>query len=342
MPVYPFNQALFDGQGEPLLTDAGQYILATKGVTIMTIASTSRSRVAYVAETGLTLTPATPTFIEFRRTNGNLRTKKTTAVSEEIHLDRNVRAEYQLAQDVDGSYDFELSYATLDDILAAALFGTWATNVLINGSAESSFTFEETIDLSGGSFAYHRFVGCEIDKLALNYAARKGVTGSLNVMGVSEATDTAIITGATYTAPNTNGIETANSVASLAVASLSPAPIVKALTIDIANNLRRREKLGSLYTDSFGIGQFDVTGSFDAYFTSKTLYDLVLAHGSGAISLTIGATANKKYTISIPVAQFLDGSRTLGGKNDDVLVRVPFRGVADTAPKSISVTRAVA
>lgn len=308
----------------------------------MPIASTSRSRVAYVAESALTVTPATPTFLEIRRTNGNLSTKKTTAVSEEIHLDRNVRAEYQLAQDVEGSYDFELSYGSLDDMLAGAVFGTWSTNVLINGSIEQSFTFEETVALRGGAFAYNRFVGCEVDTLSLNFAARKGVTGSVKLMGVSEATDTAIISGATYTAPNTNIVEVANSVASLAVASLSPAPIVKALTLNIANNIRKREKLGSLYVDSFGTGQFDLTGSLDAYFTSKALYDLVLAHGSGAIALTIGAVANKKYTISIPVAQFLDGSRILGGKNDDVMVRIPFRGVFDGTSKSVSITRAVA
>ncbi len=97
-----------------------------------------------------------------------------------------------------------------------------------------------------------------------------------------------------------------------------------------------------LYVDSFGTGQFDLTGSLDAYFTSKALYDLVLAHGSGAIALTIGAVANKKYTISIPVAQFLDGSQILGGKNDDVMVRIPFRGVFDGTSKSVSITRAVA
>ncbi len=245
MPVYPVSQSLLDGQSNPLLTDAGQDILATKEIVIMPIASTSRSRSAYVAESALTVTPATPTFLEIRRTNGNLSTKKTTAVSEEIHLDRNVRAEYQLAQDVEGSYDFELSYGSLDDMLAGAVFGTWSTNVLINGSIEQSFTFEETVDLSGGAFAYNRFVGCEVDTLSLNFAARKGVTGSVKLMGVSEATDTAIISGATYTAPNTNIVEVANSVASLAVASLSPAPIVKALTLNIANNIRKREKLGS-------------------------------------------------------------------------------------------------
>ncbi|MBS4019537.1 MAG: hypothetical protein KGZ68_15020 [Dechloromonas sp.] len=308
----------------------------------MPIAPTSRTRVAYIAESAFGTTPSTPTFLEIRRTSGNLRTRKTTAVSEEIRLDRNVRAEYQLAQDVEGSYDFELTYGSYDDILEAAVGGAWNTNVLVNGSVEKSLTFEETIDVGGGSFAYHRFTGVEVDSLSLNFTARRGVTGSVTLQGKQEALDTAIISGATYTAPNTNVIETANSVASLAVASLSPVPIVRSLSLNIANNLRRHEVLGSLYTNSFGSGQLDVTGTLEAYFTSNALYQAVLDHGTGALALTIGSVTAKKYTISLPVIQFLDGAKRLGGKNDDVMVSIPFRAVADSAPKSISITRAVA
>lgn len=307
----------------------------------MAIAVASRSRVAYVAETAFGTTPATPAFIEIRRTNGNLRTKKGTQVSDEMHLDRNVRDELQLAQDVTGSYDFELSYGTFDDILAAALQGSWATDVLTNGATEQSFTFEETADLGGGSFAYNRFLGCEVNGLTLNVPARKIVTGTVDIMGQQEAQDVAIIAGATYTAPNTNIIEVANSVASLSVAGLTPTPIVKNLTLNIGNNLRIRERLGSLYADSFGSGQMDITGSMDVYFSSNALYAAVLAHGSGALSFTIGGVTLKKYTISLPVIRFLDGARKVGGKNDDIMVTVPFRAIYDGS-KSISITRAVA
>jgi hypothetical protein len=309
----------------------------------MPIASTSRTRVAYVAETAYGTTPATPTFLEIRRTGGEMRTKKTTVVSDEIRLDRNVRDEYQVAQDADGQYDFELTYGTFDDLLAGALFGSWTTNVLTNGSVEQSFTFEETVDLGSGSFSYSRFTGCAVDSLALNFPARKGVTGTIKLMGQKETVDTAIISGATYTAPNTNVPETSVSVASLAIAGLAPAPKIKNLSLNIANNLRIRDTVGSLYTDSFGSGQIDVTGSFDAYFESNALYQAVLDHGGGAISLTVGAVTNKKYTINMPVVRFLDGARRLGGKNDDVMINVPFRAIYDSGiGGSIRITRAVA
>ena len=54
----------------------------------MAIASTARTRAAYIAETVPGVTPATPTFKEFRRTSGNLRTKKTTVQSDQITLEK--------------------------------------------------------------------------------------------------------------------------------------------------------------------------------------------------------------------------------------------------------------
>ena len=313
------------------------------------ITPASRTRVAYVAEataSAFGTTPATPTFLEIRRTGGNLTTKKGTAVSDEIHLDRNVRSEYQLSQDPEGPYDFELTYGTYDDILAAALFGTWSANSMWNGGAnptEQSFTFEETLDTGGGTNAYRRFVGCEVESLALNFNARKGVTGSVNIWGQTETNGTSIISGATYTAPNTNIVEVANSVASLAILGLSPVPIVKSMTINIANNLRRREGLGSLYeATNPGAGQIDVTGTMDIYFSSNTLNASILAHATGALSFTVGAVTAKKYTINMPVIQLLSGAVQIGGKNDDVMYRVPFRAIYDGTNGSIQLTRAVA
>ena len=310
----------------------------------MTIASASKSRVARVAEATFGTTPATPTFLEMRRISGNMRTKKTTVVSDELHLDRNVRGEYQTGQDPDGSYGFELSYGSFDDLLAAALFGAWTNNALINGTTGQSFTFEETIDTGGGTYAYSRFAGCAVSSLALTIAARAGVKGTLAIMGQAETLDSAILTGATYTAPPTTRIMTADQVVgSLTVPGLPSAPKVKQLSLTVGNNLRVRPWIGSLYSLEFGVGEIDVTGTADVYFESNALYAQVLAHGTGSISSTIGSTTTQKYTIAVPVAQFLDGARTLAGKNDDVMVSIPFRGVLDAVSGgSISIARGVA
>ena len=310
----------------------------------MAIASGSRRQIAYVPEVVFGTTPATPTFKVFRATGGTVRTNKTTVVSDEIRSDRNVIDELMTGQDVTGQYPFEFSAGTLDDILEAALCGAWTTNVLKNGTAQKSFTFEERLDLGGGNFSFSRFDGCQVNTLALNLTSRSLVTGSIDIMGQNESLDTAILTGATYTSANTKAIQTTSTgVAALAVAGVTPAPKIRQLSLQVSNNMRTRPVVGSLFTDSFGYGRCDVTGSMQAYFESNALYQQVLAHGSGAISFTLGTVTNEKYTFLIPVARFLDGERMPGGNSDDVMVTIPFRGIYDaTSAASIVITRNVA
>lgn len=308
----------------------------------MAIATVAKSRVAYVAESAFTTTPSTPTFTEMRRVSGNLGTRKTTVASEEVHLDRRTRAVYQTGQDVAGSYDLEFSYATLDDMLLGVLQSTWSTNVISDGNTQASFTFEETVDIGGGSFAYNRYTGCEINSLTLNIASRAAVKGSVSIMGQQETLDTTIISGATYTTPNTNQIETAVGISSLSLFSLSPTPKVKSLSLTIDNSLRIRDRVASLYTEEFGSGLCKVTGSLDLYFESNAAYAQSLSHGIGAISFNIGTVTNKKYTISIPNAQITEGARRLGGRNDDVMATIPFEAVGTASSALITITRNVA
>jgi hypothetical protein len=213
---------------------------------------------------------------------------------------------------------------------------------VVNGTLQPSFTFEEMADM-GASQAFWRYLGVSVSSLSLNFAARQSVKGTLNLMGQKEVQDTVIVTGATYTAANTKPVMCSHHVASLNVAGLTTQPRIKTLSLQIANNLRVRDGVGDLYTGEFGVGQCDVTGTMEAYFASGELYQKVLDHGSAAISFTVGSTANEKYTFNLPKCVFLDGNKTLGGKNDDVMVSVPFRGVYDaTTGGSIKVTRKVA
>lgn len=309
----------------------------------MTIASGSGRRIAYVAETVFGTTPATPSFKTFRATGGGPRTNKTTGTSDEIQADRNVRDEFMLGQDVSGAYNFELAYGNLDDLLEGLLFNTWATNVLKNGTTQKSFTFEETLDLGAGAKSFSRFDGCMISQMSLAIAARAAITGSMTIMGQNETLDTAIVTGATYAAAGTTPISTSSAnVANLSVTGITAQPKVRSLNFDINNNLRTRPVVGSLYTDSFGSGRCEVTGTLEAYFETNELYAAVLAHGSGAVSFTVGNSTGNKYTFSLPKIIFGNGERRPGGNSDDVMVSIPFRAVYDTATAAtIQITRAV-
>lgn len=295
-------------------------------------------RVAFIAETTFGTTPATPTFQVMRVTSSGMRLNKQTVMSEEIRSDRNIVDEMQVGVSITGSLPFEFSHASFDDMIQAALGGTWATNVVQNGTTRRSFTFEETYQFVG-SQGFRRFTGCQINTLELNLQARQRITGSIGLVGINETTGTAAIAGATYTAPNTETPLTASAnVGTIAFGAITAQ--IMSLTLQVNNNLRERPVVGSLVTDSFGAGMCEVTGQVEAYFRSLDLYNAAVAHNNVALTVTFGEAA-KRYTILVPRAVLGSPETPPAGQTSDVRVRVPFRGTL-SGGRSIQITRLVA
>lgn len=309
----------------------------------MAFANGAGTRIAFVPEVTYDTTPSNPTFVRTRVTRGGMRTNKITAVSDELQPDRMIRDEMLLGKDSSGPYEAELSYGTFDTILEGLLFGAWSTDVLKNGILPKSFTIEETMEL-GTTDSFKRFTGAMVNQGTIDLTARQAARFSFDMMARRETLATAALSGATYTAPNTKGVMTASgSVASLDVASLSPAPKVRSLSLQINNNLRVRPVVGSYFSEEFGYGRCDVTGSINAYFESNALYDAVLDHGGGELSFVLGTVTGEKYLIELPNIVFLNGEVVTGGNDQDIMVNIPFRALYDAGESAcIKITRAVA
>ena len=308
-----------------------------------TNAAAALSRCAYIVESTWGTTPATPTFLPLRVLDAGIRTNKKTQAIQEIAAHRNVADEIQTSQGGSAAYKFALSYATFDDIMSSALMGAWATNVLKVGASHAlSMTFEETLQLNG-SLSFSRLTGGMVDTFDLDITAGAGINGAFTVKGQKETLDTAIISGATYTAANTKTPMAAGlGVASLSVLGLTT-PAVRRVALSIKNGLRDRFVIDSNFTQEFGEGLCEVTGTIEMYFKSNAHYQKVLDHGSGDLTMTLGTTTTEKYTIDMPACIFLDGARVVGGVGSDVMVNVPFRAKYDSgSASSISITRAVA
>jgi hypothetical protein len=307
----------------------------------MPIASGSQTRIAYVAETVFGTTPANPTFKVLRAVSSSMRAQKQVVTSEELRADRNVSDEVQTGIAVSGDIAGELAYGAWDDLLEGALMSTWATNVLKNGGTPKYFTFEETLE-TGATDSYSRFTGCMVDRFSMDLKTRQIVSLQASLRGKNETTGTAALVGSTYTAANTEAVQAAPAgVASLTI--LGQTVKARSLSWEINNNLRERPVIDSLTTEEFGVGDADVTGQIEAYFEGNTLYDAMLAHTSGSVSMTIGTVANKKYTILLPKVIIGDGQKQRRSKDEDVILTLPFRAVFDTTEgASIKITRAVA
>jgi hypothetical protein len=89
------------------------------------MASTNRSRTAYVAEVTHGVMPATPAFKEFRVASNLLVLAPTRVIAAEIRSDRQVVDHVLTDLNNNGNIGIELSFGSHDDMIEAALQGSW-------------------------------------------------------------------------------------------------------------------------------------------------------------------------------------------------------------------------
>lgn len=296
----------------------------------------SQTRLAYIAESAWGTTPATPTFQELRYTGENLNPNIENVVSNEIRSDRNVTDLIQVGAGAGGSIDFELTYGTLDDLLESLMYSAWATNTLKNGVTEQSLTFEKTFE-AGATDQYHRITGGIVNNMSLAIAAGQIVTGSMDIIGKDYNTAQAAIAGSSYTGANSNDVMSAgNDFASLAITGVT-GPEITALNLNIANNLRRQDVVGSIDARGIGTGRFEVSGDMTLYYENEELLDLFLAGTAADLSFILGTGST--YQFDIANLKFETAQVVAAGNDQDVFIETTFRGLYDGTDNTLEINR---
>lgn len=298
----------------------------------------SQTRLAYITEVTYGTTPASPVFKNQRFVSESLNANIENIVSNEIRADRNVTDLIQVGANAGGAVDFELSYGSFDDWLESLMYGAWSSNILKNGNTQKSFTIEKTFE-AGATDQYHRFTGCIANTLKLAIQAKQVVTGSFEFLAKGATTAQAIIASATYTAANSNPvINAAVNFASFSMSGVT-SPELTSLNLNITNNLRRQNIVGSLDARGIGTGRFEVSGEAVLYFANASLYDLFLAGTASNLTFVIGGASTKKYQFDIANLKFEKAEIVAGGNDQDVMAKVSFRGLYDNTDNTLKITR---
>ena len=112
------------------------------------------------------------------------------------------------------------------------------------------------------------------------------------------------------------------------------------LSLTIDNNLRAQNEIGNLGATGIGLGQFSVTGSMSAYFSSGTLYEKFVNGTDSALSITLNDGSNS-YTFLLPKIEYTTGTVTAGSTNSDVMSDLEFIAKYDTSEAcTLKITRA--
>lgn len=126
----------------------------------MAIADSSQHSLAYVAESTFGTTPASPTLKPLRHTGATLGVDKTLLESAEISSTREVKYIRHGNKQVGRDVSFELSYGSQDDMLEAALGGTWSAE--IDSGAISADAASGTFTRATGSFVSDGFTAGDV------------------------------------------------------------------------------------------------------------------------------------------------------------------------------------
>ena len=303
------------------------------------MAEGSRYASYFVQEPSSGVSPENAALKVFRATKSGLDISIAALQSDEIRNDAEI-ADFRLgARHVEGTASAELSYGTFDDLLAAALRGTWASDTLVAGILRPSFTFVDfNADINDLPYTIYR--GCEVNSMNIKISASAMVTVEFGIIGRTMEQRAALPAGwivgsRTVTSPmdGFSGGLSANGVKNNVITELS---------IDIDNGIEPRFVVGSKYSIRPGAKRRNVTGSLTAYFEDNTLRLAYLNELPQAIVMTLsdGASGNT-YEITMPKVKLTEAPRPVDGEGD-IMQNISYRGLLDaTAATSIKIVRKV-
>ena len=235
---------------------------------------------------------------------------------------------------------FKVVTATSSTVLtfAAATFTaeTSTANVkvqasrLANGTTQRSYSLERSnADLT----QFTVFRGMTPSTLSLSIKPGAVLTGSMEFMGKDGAraattympgTTTASLTGAVY-----NGVSNIANILEGGAAITTTA--ITAFDLNVNNNLRGQQAIGTLGYVGIGAGVCAVTGSISMYFADGTYYDKFLAASASSLSLRVqNGAGGEGYVLTLPNIKYTDGSYPTPGINQDIMVTLPFQALRDT------------
>lgn len=209
---------------------------------------------------------------------------------------------------------------------------------LANGVTESFFTFEKNFTDVGQFFAYR---GQYVNKFSLKFASAALLEGSFGMMGKDAIRGN--VTALPGTPIPSQTYEIQNAVKGVGLIWEGGAPLantfIKSLDLNVDNNLRNDEAIGTLGPIGIGVGDFTVTGSLMAYFKTGALYDKFLQDQYTALTVSCQDAAGNGYVLTLPRVLLMTGKVVSGQKNSSVMAEFTFTAFADDANATVGLRK---
>lgn len=229
----------------------------------------------------------------------------------------------------------------VEDIAANVLTFTGATGtaettgaasvqgrMIRNGTQAFSYFLEaDFTDITAVKY----FTGMTVDRLRLDIAAERMVTGVFSFLGRRGFAASATVASAVVAAPAaTVPLSGADVIAFSAGGGAIPVR-AQSLTLSLANNGRAQAALASKPAVGVGAGSLVVTGTMQAFFETLALYQAFVDHAPTSLSLRLEDTSGNALRITLPRIQATAGNPEATAIDADVFVPLEFTAVRDPA-----------
>lgn len=310
------------------------------------MATSDKVKLRYIKEVSKGTTPATPAFMELRFTGESVNHSISTVTSKELRPDRAQADLMNTNADVAGAINVEMMYGTYDDFLEAALTGTWTTasgdtQDLKDGTEPLTFFSIQKDIVDAVPETFFTFKGCVIDGFSLNIQTGQILTGQFDVRGLSATVSESQITGATFTASNTNTPFNATSdVDTITFDGVTYTGCINSMTLSYKNNTRPQDCVGTLGHTDMKFGKKELTGNINMYFSEKSHYEKFLASTAFSLSYELTDVAGNKYTILLPRVKYESATIVAEGENSDIMFNATYRALySSTAQCMVKISR---
>lgn len=207
-----------------------------------------------------------------------------------------------------------------------------------NGTTQKHFSLEVAhTDIT----KYRLYKGFSPNKMSLSLQSGSIVTGSFDFTGMTEVVAGATTMGALSASQVFTPMNAVTGVGTILEngAALS-GTYMKSLSLDITNNLRGLDGIGTLGFVGIASGSLEVKGSISVYFADTTLIDKAINNIKTSLSFYVTDDAGNGYGIHLPSVKYVNAKTSAGGLNQDSMVDLEFTAYKDaTLGSTIIISR---
>lgn len=253
-----------------------------------------------------------------------------SVTSKVIRPDAAVQESRRFSGGFAGTLAMELARDTeLEDLMAAALRGAWATNVLKAGVAKNQFVFEEQV-FEGSTPFYNRYRGSVLGGFALEVGTDGMADIRFPVTGRAIDDATAAVATSTYAAAGTAPVLAGVDFTGLTLTGWTNQLDVESISIDLTNNLRADRRMGSPDPRAVNYGKRNVGIEMTCFFEDNEALQKFKANPT--VAATFGFTApgvTAGFDFTFDRLRINSYSKPIPGENATLMVTMGMTATYD-------------